>query len=74
MGDKLESVVRPCSGGLVNFGLTGNSNAVYQTKKQLCISAFQDERYGKGLRLHTTGVKGGLRCTVCGFGNGIVRP
>lgn len=36
-----------------------------------CRHAFQDERYGRGLRLHTqtpgsktTGPK--LRCTVCG--------
>lgn len=31
----------------------------------VCNSAFQDARYGKGMRVHTEGKKGDLRCTVC---------
>lgn len=35
-------------------------------KKCNCKHDFQDSVYGKGNRLHTTGVKGDHRCTVCG--------
>ena len=36
-------------------------------KKCTCNHAYQDERYGKGMRLHNeTGKDGEWRCTVCG--------
>ena len=31
-----------------------------------CRSSFQDEKYGKNIRIHTEGKKGEERCTVCG--------
>jgi len=70
------SVVKPCHGGEVAFGLTGQAISIYARKHVLCISEFQDARYGKGNRLHTLNVNkpGNPRCTVCGFGNGVVRP
>lgn len=30
-----------------------------------CKSEYQDARYGAGMRVHTRGVKGEPRCTVC---------
>ena len=73
---KPEQTVKHCGGGNVQFGVTGQSLTVYATKFQLCISPFQDAHYGKGQRLHNGSGKeeGHPRCTVCGFGNGIVRP
>jgi len=37
-------------------------------KKCNCESAFQDKKYGKGMRVHNKYIKegGGYRCTVCG--------
>lgn len=35
-------------------------------KQCSCKSAFQDAEYGASTRLHTTGLKGGSTCTVCG--------
>ena len=37
-------------------------------KKCDCESKFQDEKYGKGMRIHNerAGKNGGYRCTVCG--------
>jgi hypothetical protein len=39
-------------------------------KRCSCKSEYQDSKYGKGMRVHTTGVKkDGMvpeRCTVCG--------
>jgi len=36
-----------------------------------CVSKFQDQRYGKGKRVHNRMTKGGkkelARCTVCGM-------
>jgi hypothetical protein len=74
---KLEMRIGPCGGGDVQFGLQGNTVSVYLRKFQLCMSAFQDERYGRGNRVHNAqGGKneGQFRCTVCGMGRGIVRP
>jgi len=73
--NKQESIVKRCGGGQVQFGITGMATTVYMTKFQLCVSPFQDARYGQGMRLHTESGKypGRYRCTVCGFGNGIVR-
>jgi len=38
-------------------------------KRCTCINAFQDERYGVGMRVHNFarggGTNGGYRCTVC---------
>ncbi len=31
-----------------------------------CLSAFQDSRYGVGLRVHNSAAKDTLRCTGCG--------
>jgi hypothetical protein len=31
-----------------------------------CKHKFQDERYGKGMRVHNVTSDGGARCTVCG--------
>jgi len=31
-----------------------------------CKNAFQDKRYGVGIRVHTETPKGEQRCTVCG--------
>jgi hypothetical protein len=68
--------IQQCFGGTVQFGMTGNGNTVYAVKKQLCISSFQDTRYGKNMRVHTVAQKDASkkRCTVCGYGNGVVRP
>jgi hypothetical protein len=67
--------VKNCNGGQVQFGVTGNVVTVYATKHVTCVSAFQDAKYGKGKRLHTVNGKDGrTRCTVCGFGNGVIRP
>lgn len=70
-------VVKHCGGGNVQFGITGQGTTVYMQKFQLCTSPFQDEKLGKGLRFHNLCVKDGkitgVRCTVCGFGHGIVR-
>ena len=70
-------VVRPCRGGLVSFGINGMGVSMYATKHMMCLSSFQDERYGPNLRLHNVQVKDGdikgYRCTVCGSGNGLVR-
>lgn len=66
--------IKPCSGGYVQFGMTGNANTVYLQRYAACISTYQDAKFGKGMRLHTVGKDGKTRCTVCGFGNGIVRP
>ncbi len=75
-GKHLEMVVRPCKGGEVVFGLTGQSASVYARKHSLCTSPYQDEKLGRGLRWHNVSGKeaGSPRCTVCGSGNGIVRP
>lgn len=35
-------------------------------KKCTCVNEYQDRKYGKGMRVHTTGKKDGDRCTVCG--------
>jgi hypothetical protein len=36
-----------------------------------CTSAFQDRRYGRGLRLmNKSGTKSGQKCTVCGVKHG----
>lgn len=37
-------------------------------KKCDCKHAFQDKKYGKGMRVHNeyTSKSGGYRCTVCG--------
>jgi len=32
---------------------------------QRCSSPYQDERYGKNMRVHNRGTKGTLKCTVC---------
>lgn len=76
MSDKKEQLIRHCGGGNVQFGLTGQGVSVYSTKFQMCISPYQDARYGPGMRLHNPSGKteGKPRCTVCGCGNGIVRP
>ena len=38
-------------------------------KKCSCTSPYQDQRYGKGMRVHTQGVtKKDWRCTVCSVG------
>ena len=74
---KLDQVVQRCGGGEVAFGLQGNSVSVYKREFQLCVSPFQDQRYGPGQRVHNPqGGKneGAFRCTVCGMGKGIVRP
>jgi hypothetical protein len=73
---KYDQVIKRCGGGEVRFGLTGQSVSVYATKFQLCLSAFQDARYGQGQRLHNPCVKDGAvwhRCTVCGQGHGVCR-
>jgi len=31
-----------------------------------CQHAFQDERYGRGIRVHNAAKEGNCRCTVCG--------
>lgn len=68
--------VKRCSGGQVQFAQSGNAEP-YLIKFMACVSAFQDERYGKGNRLHNIQVKDrtvvGARCTVCGTGRGKVR-
>ena len=81
---KLEQRIQHCGGGMVQFGISGQSQSIYMTKFQLCVSPFQDALYGKGLRLHnaqgssgsSSGSKaiGHFRCTVCGSGHGICRP
>lgn len=74
MADKLAQEIRPCRGGLVVFG--SHSGAFY-SKHMACVSAFQDERYGPGMRLHNAQAgknKGNFRCTVCGQGHGMCRP
>lgn len=74
---KLEQKIGSCGGGEVSFGLQGNSVSVYSRKFMLCVSSFQDERYGPRQRLHNAqGGKneGRFRCTVCGMGTGVVRP
>lgn len=73
---KLDQVIKRCGGGNVNFGLTGQSPSIYSSKFMLCVSAFQDQRYGAGMRVHNPCNKDGkigYRCTVCGAGNGICR-
>ncbi len=68
--------IKPCKGGQVRFGLSGNDSSVYATKFVACISPYQDEKYGIGLRVHNlqSGKNAGSsRCTVCGMGKGIVR-
>ena len=35
------------------------------TRQCVCANAFQDERYGKQMRVHNVG-KGKVHCTVCG--------
>ncbi len=37
----------------------------YVIKKCTCKHKFQDKRYGKGRRVHTTKDNGGYTCTVC---------
>ena len=37
----------------------------YVIKKCICKHAFQDRRYGKGNRVHTTKDNGSNICTVC---------
>jgi hypothetical protein len=32
-----------------------------------CEHAYQDEKYGRGKRLHNALPNGGARCTVCGL-------
>lgn len=74
---KLAQAIKRCGGGMVQFGLTGQGSSVYQSKFQMCISPWQDERYGVGMRLHNPcgkEDKGFYRCTVCGSGHGVVRP
>jgi len=31
-----------------------------------CVSDYQDEKYGKGNRMHNLTKDGGTRCSVCG--------
>lgn len=81
---KLEQKVMPCRGGIIRFGMTGMGNTQYAERFSSCESPFQDEKYGKGMRLHNaqgshgsnSGKKaiGNYRCTVCGNGYGMVRP
>lgn len=68
--------IKPCNGGMVLFGMTGAAGLAHTTKFLPCRSEFQDKRYGPGLRVHNVSGKLGApsRCTVCGFGNGVVRP
>jgi hypothetical protein len=39
-----------------------------------CVHSYQDEKYGKGMRVHSRRVKGraplGWRCSVCGTTKG----
>ena len=35
-------------------------------QKCVCKNEYQDKRYGVGMRVHTVGIKGDKRCTVCG--------
>lgn len=74
--EALRMIVKSCKGGDVAFGLTGQSVGIHTRKFQLCVSPYQDERLGAGQRWHNISGKaaGNPRCTVCGFGNGIVRP
>lgn len=37
-------------------------------KACVCTSKYQDERYGKGNRLHNLSKDGASRCTQCGRG------
>ena len=69
--------IKRCNGGIVAFGARGEENCVYARRFCACISPYQDEKYGKGFRVHNKqGGKnlGDSRCTVCGFGRGPVRP
>ena len=34
--------------------------------KCICKNEFQDEKYGKGMRVHNEKKDGTFRCTVCG--------
>lgn len=70
-------VIKRCNGGEVRFGIIGQDTTVYLRKHMQCVSAYQDAKYGTGMRVHNVhhGKEGDrLRCTVCGSGNGIVRP
>lgn len=85
--DALGSVVKPCRGGAPVT--MGSHSGVFQNHNSkgdptgpwirviACESAYQDEKYGKGNRLHCLqGGKnaGSARCTVCGKGSGPMRP
>jgi hypothetical protein len=70
--------IKRCNGGEVAFGINGQSTGIYARKRMTCTSAYQDAKYGLNMRVHNRQVKDrkevGSRCTVCGSGNGIVRP
>ena len=39
---------------------------IQKCENSKCVSAYQDQRYGKGMRAHTTDKNGKHHCTVCG--------
>ena len=67
-------IIKKCNGGMVAFGARGEEATVYMRKLMPCISPYQDEKYGEKMRVHNVTKSGDTRCTVCGFGRGIVRP
>ena len=73
----MKQEIRHCNGGMIAFGLWGQEASVHTRKFMACNSPYQDALYGPGMRVHNAqGGKnlGEFRCTVCGRGQGVVRP